>query len=186
VPEQLGARAQKTLEILMCASTENMTIAGARLGYCWALLQQGRFEDAKMQYELARETMKSLEKRFDHSKVLGYLTPARVKVGKEFDMRLDLINVAKNPGILVKVEGLVPVEFKVTAMHPKYILKNSLVELEKKTINPFTDEAITFTVKATKPGDFTLNPQLTYVDDLGETKTCKIDPVTITVHSPSK
>jgi predicted ATPase len=178
---------EKTLEIYTRASTENMTIVGTRMGYCWALLQQGRFEDAKMQYELARETMKNLEKRFDHSNVLGYfVAPANIKVDKEFNMRLDLINVAKSSSVLVRIEGLVPLEFKVTAIQPNFSLKNGSVEFENKTINPFIDEAITFTVQATKPGDFKLNPQLVYVDDLGETKTCKIDPVNITVHSPSK
>ena len=96
-------------------------------------------------------------------------------------MRLDLVNVAKNPGVLIKVEGLVPAEFRVISMQPNYSMQNGSVELEKKSIKPFTDEAITFTVQATKTGDFNLNPQLIYVDDLGETKTCKVDPVNITV-----
>jgi tetratricopeptide (TPR) repeat protein len=162
--------------------SEVMAIAGERQAYCWTLLQQGRFTDAKMQFEKAKETMDSLDKRFVHSNVLGHLiAPARVEVDKEFNMRLDLINVAKNSGVLVRVEGLAPADFKVNATQPNYNMHNDIIEFEKKTINPFTDEAITFTVKATQAGDFSLNPRLLYVDDLGESKTCKVDPVNISV-----
>ena len=135
-----------------------------------------------MQFEEAKKKMDSLEKRFVHSNVLGYLVaPMRVEVNKEFNMRLDMINVAKNPGVLVRVEGLAPAEFKVTATQPYYDMENGSIEMEKRSINPFQDLAITFTVQATKAGVFNLNPQLVYVDDLGETKTCKLKPVKITV-----
>ena len=64
----------------------------------------------------------------------------------------------RTPGVLIRVEGLAPADFKVTAIQPNYSMQNGSVELEKKSIKPFTDEAITFTVQATKPGVFNLNP----------------------------
>ena len=76
------------------------------------------------------------------------MASARVEVGKEFNMRLDLINVGKTPGVLVRVEGLAPADFRVTITQPKYNMQNGTIEFEKKTISPFTDEAITFTVQA--------------------------------------
>jgi tetratricopeptide (TPR) repeat protein len=156
--------------------------AGIRQSYCWALMQQGRLADAETQFEEAKKKMDSLEKRFVHSNILGYLVaPMRVEVSKEFNMRLDMVNVAKNPGLLVRVEGLAPAEFKVTATQPYYDMENGSIKMEKRSINPFQDLAITFTVQATKTGIFNLNPQLVYVDDLGETKTFKITPVNITV-----
>jgi KaiC/GvpD/RAD55 family RecA-like ATPase len=36
-------------------------------------------------------------------------------------------------------------------------------------------------LQATKAGVFTISPQAVYIDDMGETKTCKIQPVTVTV-----
>jgi hypothetical protein len=131
--------------------------------------------------------MDSLEKRFVHSNILGYLVaPMRVEVSKEFNMRLDMVNVAKNPGLLVRVEGLAPAEIKVTVTQPYYDMENGSIKMEKRSINPFQDLAITFTVQATKTGIFNLNPQLVYVDDLGETKTFKITPVNITVQPALK
>ena len=161
-------------------------LAGVRQGYCWALLQQGRFADAKFQFEEAKKTLDGLGKLFVHSNVLGYfIAPKRVEVGKEFNMRLDLVNVARSSGTLVRVEGTVPADFKVNVTQPHYDIQNGSIELEKKTISPFKDEAITFMVQATKAGTFNLNPQLVYVDDLGETKMCKLKPVTVTVQPAS-
>jgi hypothetical protein len=71
-------------------------------------------------------------------------------------------------------------------MQPDYSMQNGSIELDKKSIKPFTDEAIRFSVKATKVGDFSLTPQLIYVNDLGESKICRVDPVTITVQSHSE
>ena len=174
---------EEAIKIYLSGSTAGvMAVAGERQAYCWTLLQQGRFDDAKIQFEKAKETMDSLDRRWVHSNVIGHLiAPMRVEVDKEFNMRLDLVNVAKNPGVLVKIEGLAPSDFKVTAIQPNYSTQNGSVELAKKSISPFTDEVITFTVQATKAGEFNLNPQLIYIDDLGETKTCKINPVNVTV-----
>ena len=179
---------EEAINILLSGSTDQvMAIAGERQAYCWTLLQQGRFEDAKMQFEKAKEIMDNLDKRFMHSNVLGHLiAPIRVELIKEFNMRLDLINVAKNSGVLIRIEDCFPKDFKVITIQPNYRIQNDSIELNKKTINPFTDEVITLTAQATKTGTFNLNPKLIYIDDLGETKISTIDPVTITVHPPSK
>jgi hypothetical protein len=160
--------------------------AGLRKSYCWALLQQGRFADAKAQFLKAKEIMTILEKRFEHSNVLGhFVAPINVEVGKEFHMRLDVVNVGKNPGLLIKVEGLAPADFKVTTTQPHYDMQGGSLEFKKKSIDPFSDLAIVFTVQVMNTGNFKLDPQLIYVDDLGETKTCKINSIDVTVHPVS-
>ena len=164
-----------------------MAVAGERQAYCWTLLQQGRFADAKTQFEKAKETMDRLDKRFLHSNILGHLiAPIRVELIKEFNIRFDLVNVAKNSGVLIHIENIIPEDFKVITIQPNYIIQNGFIALSKKTIEPFTDEVIALAVQATKTGTFNLNPKLIYVDDLGETKICKIDPVTISVYPPDK
>jgi len=173
---------EEILETYRKIGPANGLTAVVRQSYCWALLQQGRFADAKRQFEEAKKTLDSLEKRFIHSDIQAYfVAPLKVEVGKEFNMRLDMVNVAKTPGVLVKVESLLPADFKVTATQASFNVQNGSIEMEKKKINPFQDEAITFTLQATKAGAFTLNPQVVYVDDLGETKTCMPNPVIITV-----
>jgi tetratricopeptide (TPR) repeat protein len=164
------------------ALENNMAVAGVRQSYCWSLLQQGRFADAKAQFEKAKETMDSIDKRFLHSNILGHLiAPATVEVDKEFGMRLDMVNVAKSPAVMMKIEELVPTEFSIISVQPSYSVQNGAMELEKKSIKPFTDDVITFTAKATKTGEFNLKPLLIYVNDLGDSKVCKVDPISITV-----
>ena len=176
----------RIFESAQIAPDKTMPIAGERQAYCWTLLQQGRFDDAKIQFEKAKETMKDLDKRFAHSKVLGHLiAPFNVEVDKVFNMRLDLVNVAKSSGVLVRIEDLVPNDFKVIATQPSFNVQNGSMELEKRNLNPFTDEAITLTVEVKKAGDFTLEPQLIYVDDTGETKTSTINSIHVTVQPAS-
>ena len=65
---------EEAIKIYLSGSSDGvMAVAGERQAYCWTLLQQGRFADAKMQFEKAKETMDSLDKRFVHSNVLGHL-----------------------------------------------------------------------------------------------------------------
>ena len=176
----------RIFESAQIAPDKTMPIAGERQAYCWTLLQQGRFDDAKIQFEKAKETMEDLDKRFAHSKVLGHLiAPFNVEVDKVFNMRLDLVNVAKSSGVLVRIEDLVPNDFKVIATQPSFNVQNGSMELEKRNLNPFTDEAITLTVEVKKAGDFTLEPQLIYVDDTGETKTSTINSIHVTVQPAS-
>ncbi len=175
---------EETLETNRKAGPPIAISAALRRSYCWSLLQQGRFADAKMQFEEAKKIMDGLAKRFVHSNIQGHLTaPAKAEVGKEFNMRLDIVNVAKNLDVLVRVEDLVPADFKVTATQPHFNVQQGYIEMEKKAINPFRDEAITLTVQATKQGTFNLNPRVIYVDDLGETKTFMPKPVRIVVQS---
>jgi len=184
---QLYEEAMKVYEGGQIRGDMNMSVAGERMGYCWALLQQGRVEDAKLQYSLAKQTLDNLDKRFLHTNILGHLiAPLKVGLFTEFDMRLDLVNVAKNSGILITIENIIPNNFEVIHIQPNYNIQNDSIVLNKKIIEPFTDEVITLSVKTSKTGTFNLNPKLIYVDDLGETRTCQIDPVSITIHPPPR
>ncbi|MCJ7559601.1 hypothetical protein MUO79_03150, partial [Candidatus Bathyarchaeota archaeon] len=87
----------------------------------------------------------------------------------------------RKPGLLVKVEGLIPSDFEVTAPPAQCSLENGSVEMEKRRISPLQVETVKLRLKAPKAGAFNLNPRVVYIDDLGETKTCKSNPVTITV-----
>jgi KaiC/GvpD/RAD55 family RecA-like ATPase len=53
--------------------------------------------------------------------------------------------------------------------------------MKERKISPFQVETVKLTLQATEAGVFTLNPHVVYIDDLGETKTCKPRPVNITV-----
>ena len=54
--------------------------------------------------------------------------------------------------------------------------------MDNKEISAFKNEVYTLSIKALKPGIYTLSPEIIYNDDLGQRKKSIIEPVTITVH----
>jgi KaiC/GvpD/RAD55 family RecA-like ATPase len=104
-----------------------------------------------------------------------------VAVGQTFETRLDLVNIARTLGVIVKIEDLIPAGFKVTSLPAYCSLQNGSVDMKKRKIGPFQVETVKLTLQATEAGVFSLNPQVVYIDDLGETKTCNPSPITITV-----
>ena len=157
-----------------------------RNDYAWALAKQGRTEEAKMQLDEARKIREkgAVElKRLDHANVQAYLMARReINIGEEFAVRLDLVNVAKKPALLVRVEGLIPPDFKASALPFYFSLQNGSLEMKERKIGPFQVEPIKLSLQATKAGVFDLNPQVVYIDETGETRTSKPKPVSITVH----
>jgi tetratricopeptide (TPR) repeat protein/KaiC/GvpD/RAD55 family RecA-like ATPase len=150
--------------------------------FAWALERQGRFGEAKVLLEEVQRSSRESEDRFAHvSLEASLLVRRQVVVGEEFEMRLDLVNVSRKPGVLLNVKGLVLPELAVTSLPANYCLENGSLETKNRSIGPFQVETLKLKIKASKPGTLTLNPQVTYIDELGETKTCKPNPITITV-----
>jgi KaiC/GvpD/RAD55 family RecA-like ATPase/tetratricopeptide (TPR) repeat protein len=156
--------------------------AHRKIGYAWALERQGRTLEAKMQLEEAQKMKKKLTEGLERANIRAYLIARReIGVGEELNVRLDLVNVAKNPALLVRVEGLIPPGFKVSARPSYYAMQNGSLEMNERKLNPFEVEPAKLNLQASKAGVYTLTPQVVYIDDLGKTKTCKPKPVTITV-----
>jgi hypothetical protein len=121
--------------------------------------------------------------RFDHSVVEAYLTASEdVTVGAEFNVQLDLVNVGKNYGLLVRIENLVPSGFEVVKSPSRYSMENGLIDLMGKKLEPMKFESIKLRLQATQTGATSLSPQITYVNEEGKFKTCRPKPVTIIVH----
>ena len=169
------------LEVRKRLGSANASDAAYRRSYGWTLLQQGRPAEAKIQFEEARKILNSLEKRFAHCLLCAYfVVPRKVEVGKQFNARLDIVNVARKSGSLVKVEGMFTSDFNVSATQPRLRVQGESVEMEKE-IKPFQNQAITFNIHATKAGTFNLNPRVLYIDEAGESRICTIKPVRIKV-----
>ena len=141
-----------------------------RVNLAWALGQQGRAEEARMQSEVVQQLFEKAEKKFEHVNLHANLMAlTKMGVGQTFDARLDLINVSTNSGTIVKVEELIPPEFK--------ILQNGITGMKERKISPFQVETFKLRLKASKPGNYTFNPLVFYLDERGETKTCKPTPI---------
>ena len=114
------------------------------------------------------------------------LAPARVELGKEFNIRLDMVNVAKNNATLVQIKDMIPVQFKIVSSKPLLYVNQGFVDLQKKQVSPFRNEEITLLVQATATGSFTLQPEIVFIDELGEIKTTRSKPITIFVEPASQ
>jgi tetratricopeptide (TPR) repeat protein/KaiC/GvpD/RAD55 family RecA-like ATPase len=151
--------------------------------YAWSLERQERFAEAKTLREKIQKTIQEMQEKFSHVALEASLTVRRkVNVGELFEMRLDLVNVSRKPGQLARAEVLVPLDgFKITSMSPSFSQKDNGVEMGSREIGVFQVVTGKVGLEAVKAGTFTLTSKVVYVDDLGETKTCKLDPIVVIV-----
>lgn len=121
--------------------------------------------------------------RFEHANIQANLTgPEDVTIGEDLKIQLDLVNVAKNFGLLVRIDNLVPKGFKVTEAPPKYTLEDGSIDMGGKRFDPLKVESIKISARATDAGVFDLSPQVVYVDEAGQFRTCSPEAVQVRVH----
>jgi len=153
-----------------------------RANYAWALKRQGRLEEAKVQRDRVQRLLGQADERFGHANIqLSVMVQRKVQVDEEFEMRLDMVNVGRKPGSLVKIAGITLLEFKFPNLPSFCNLKEGSLAIKDKSVAPFQVETLKLKLKATKEGSYNLTPEVFYVDDLGETKAFKQNPITITV-----
>jgi tetratricopeptide (TPR) repeat protein len=150
--------------------------------YIWALEKQGRIEEAKAQRDKFQKNLKQTKKWFKHAKVqLSTMAPRKVHTEEVFEMRLDLVNISKSPGTLVRVEGLMPSGCKVVSLPSFCSVQNRSITMNKRQVDPFQVETIKINVSYTTAGIFELKPRLHYTTELGDPRSDRAKAVTITV-----
>jgi len=155
---------------------------GHRIDYAWVLNGQKRFEEAKAQVEAARKLLEKTVGYFEHAMVRAILMiPREVELGKEFNIRIDLINVSRKTSELSSIDRLIPAGFRATAMPAYCCLKQSSITIREKRLEPFQVESIRISLKAAKAGSFCFEPRIVYIDNLGQIQTYVISPVKVTV-----
>jgi hypothetical protein len=123
--------------------------------------------------------------RFEHANIQARLSvPKDVGVEDDVEIQLDLVNVAKNYGLLVRIDNLAPKGFKVTEEPPGYAVEDGSLDMGGKRFEPLKVETIKILARATDVGIFDLGPEVIYVDEAGQFQTCKPKTVRVTVHPP--
>lgn len=119
---------------------------------------------------------------FENANIQAYLSaPKETVVGNELDIRLDLINVAKSFGLLVRIENLIPPGLKIVASDSRLSIEDGSLDLMGKRLEPLKVDSVKINVQAIEPGIITLDPKVVFVDDAGKFKTCRPKPVRLTV-----
>lgn len=119
---------------------------------------------------------------FEDANVKAHLKiPTDADVGEQFEIALDLVNVGKDFGLLVRVDDIVPAEFKIVSFDPCYTLEGNALNVGGKKIVPLKAETIKISAQATRAGCFELHPQIVYVDTSGQFKQSVPPAATLTV-----
>jgi len=140
----------------------------------------GKEDEAQEDRDEAFKILKDAQKRFEHVNLRpNLMTLARVKVDQTFDARLDLINVSRAYGTLVTIKGMLPKYLEVIKTPPDCAIEGAELRLKETKFEPYSVKTITLTFKATEQCTINLNPQIVYIDDLDQTKTCRPRPITI-------
>jgi len=122
--------------------------------------------------------------RFEQANIQAQLiVPEEVTVGEDLTVQLDLVNVGKNSGLLVRVDNIVPKGFKVTKAPPQYAMEDGSIDMKGKRFEPLKVESIKISAQPADAGVFDLSPQVVYVDETGQFRTCRPDAVHMRVHS---
>jgi tetratricopeptide (TPR) repeat protein/KaiC/GvpD/RAD55 family RecA-like ATPase len=157
----------------------------AMLCYSWILNKQGRETEAKAVSEQAQVLSESAQQKFAHVSIhAGLVTFTHPKIDETFEIRLDLVNVSRRQGSIVRVENLLVPGFRVVDVSPNCFVNNGYVEFKDNSIEPFEVKTIKLKVAGVKPGSFNLYPEAVYVDDLGQAKKSDTRQFTITVQAP--
>ncbi len=172
---------EKSLEII-----EKLRFQGyegnVRRNYAWALERQGCFEEAKVQHDKIQKSLQQVENKFGRGDVqLGLLLPRNVYVGKEFEVRIDLVNVSRSPVTLIRVEGLNPSGITFISMPSFCRIQNNSLAMNQKEVGPFQVETLKLRAIFAKTGIHQLEPSVSYVDDQGESRQAKTGPVTVRI-----
>ena len=159
---------------------------GARAQYAWSLERQGRQEEARVQLEESRKIRREAEEKFEYADVRANLmAPAIVRVGQTFEARLDIVNVSRGHGMLIRVENLLNPKLTVTRFPVGYAMRNDEILTGEEGLNPFQVKTIKLSLQAKQPEEVNLNPRVVYINDLGKTETCTANKVRITVQAPT-
>lgn len=150
--------------------------------YVWALEKQSSPEANALREEI-QESVRKVQENFTSVWLEASLMVRReVRVGEQLEMHIDVVNVSRTPCQLIKVETCVPSDaFKIASLPSDFSLREAGVEMTGRRINAFQVVTNKVTMEAMKTGTFALSMKVTYKDELGETKACKVDPITVTV-----
>ena len=184
--EEANQQAEESLQMFK-ALHHTLFEAMLRVDYAWILNKQGKTEDAKVQSREAENLYGKLRQNFDNLRIeADIMVPRMGRVSKEFKIRLDLINISNKPGMLIRIDNLMPNDFTVAAAPTKLPIGNKSVELNGKELEPFNAASLEFTLKATKTGEFSWTPRVFYSNYMGKEETSSTKLVKTTICSENR
>src|SRR3972149_7689522 len=104
-----------------------------------------------------------------------------VVVGEVFSLEMQLTNVGRSPTPIDGIEKILPPGVEMVKSPPHYPIKDSYLNMNKKTLKPQQVEKVKFSAKALENGVFTFSPRVLHTDASGAKKLLNLKPVIINV-----
>ena len=121
-----------------------------RICYEWILCKQNRIEEANPLIRETKEMAQKASKYFENTLMQTILlVPRQVEIGKQFTLRIHIINVSKQSIQLSSIEGLNLVGLDIETMPDYCSLQRTCINMNGKKLDAFQVELFKIT-RATK------------------------------------
>jgi KaiC/GvpD/RAD55 family RecA-like ATPase/tetratricopeptide (TPR) repeat protein len=121
--------------------------------------------------------------RFEHADVQAKLIQHQkeIRVGEDFNLKMQIVNVGKEPVLLAKVEEILPAGFQLVAKPDYCHFEDAYLDMNGKRLDPLKTEEIGLVLRPFEKGTFEMRPRIVCVDETGHQMLRGPEPVTITV-----
>jgi len=104
-----------------------------------------------------------------------------IRVGEDFSMEMQIVNVGKAAVQLTKLEEIVPASFQLVAKPDYCKLEDAYIDMKGKRLDPLKTEEIKLALRCFEKGTFTITPRIVCIDETGHQIFRGPNPVTINV-----
>jgi tetratricopeptide (TPR) repeat protein len=175
-------KANAYFEEILKESEKAVPLFNFRISYAWVLTKQGRIKEACDQVETSEKIKNLLKTRFENSGVqIDLMLPKEVGTNREFPIRLDIVNITKDPIRLQRVENLVSPELKLTSLMEQHRLEKGAILMDEEKLDPLHVKTLELTFQALKSGVLILSPKVIYLDNFGRTEMHQSRKVVLTI-----
>jgi predicted ATPase len=117
---------------------------------------------------------------YDAVKIMASISvPNEFVPSEAFEVKLDVANVGKRPGLLVRIDDLVPRRCEVMRVPYYCTLEGSSLNMRGRRLDPLSVESVSVSVQIADVVGVSLSPQVIYVDELGEFRTIRVEEAKI-------
>ncbi len=103
--------------------------------------------------------------------------PKDFAVGRETRIRLDLVNIGRKPGVVIRIEKMVPSSFCLLETSPACTLEGESLRIEGKLLAPLQTLSLGIKVRPAGFDAIELGPRVVYVNYHGDFVVYDVEPV---------
>jgi hypothetical protein len=146
---------------------------------------QKKLPDAQREMAKGQAMMNEITLKFDHSNLSTFiLAPSKMILGREFEIRVDIVNLSKMPVRIVRIEGLNIPGCEFTTSQTDATANREGIIFEESILGAFKVFPVQLRLKAKTSGIFNLIPKVVFINSKGETQFSNPKPAVINVSSP--